>query len=457
MTLAKPKQTVIGRWNRFWFETGLIQNLALVRIFFAIALLTRVTGATGIWRWDELTAELPKKGLWPSTQMIEFGGWVFRYDWFAWLPLPSIEWCHRFEWILMILTVLIIVGAFTRIVLPLAALILTYFFMISPWNFYHHMLVYVIVLWILTFSPCHRHYSFDAIRMDPIKRFEPTTVLPLRLIQTLICLIYLFTFLWKANLGWVTGDIMRLFELAGAFKGEIGKEFSTYVPHQTQSLGTIVLELALPLCLPFEKTRRIIILFGIGLHLMIDATMNVNSYSYQMMALYVVFIHPRSGATVVFYDGRCGMCRGSRRLGIGLDWFKRVTWLDFRQAEVRDRVPHISDDQLQQEMYLITNRGEVLPGFLAWRHLLNSFPLTFIPSFVLYLPGMEAIGNRVYKYIADRRNLSCELPMEPDGSEAWKTSLAFAARNASETIEKTKESKKSMKKDEANKSPDTEV
>jgi predicted DCC family thiol-disulfide oxidoreductase YuxK len=127
--------------------------------------------------------------------------------------------------------------------------------------------------------------------------------------------------------------------------------------------------------------------------------------------------------TVVLFDGRCGMCRRSRRVARGLDWFGRVAWLDFHEPDVRAAVPHLRDEQLETEMWVITPDGRMRGGFEGWRTLLKGFPLTFLPSFLLYLPPVAWLGRRVYPFIARRRRLSCQwaVPFDRPGGPWHKT------------------------------------
>lgn len=93
-----------------------------------------------------------------------------------WLPLPDAWWWDRIEEATLVLAIFMTVGLFTRVVTPLLALLFTYSFLLSQWNSYHHMLVFVWVLWILALSDCGRHFSLDALlfhRGRPARAHRP--------------------------------------------------------------------------------------------------------------------------------------------------------------------------------------------------------------------------------------------------------------------------------------------
>ena len=65
----------------------------------------------------------------------------------------------------------------------------------------------------------------------------------------------------------------------------------------------------------------------------------------------------------------------------------------------------------------------MLSGFRGWRHLLQSFPLTFAPSFLLYLPPLGWLGDRVYQWVARRRRIVCFVASPPIGEHIWRQTL----------------------------------
>jgi hypothetical protein len=94
-------------------------------------------------------------------------------------------------------------------------------------------------------------------------------------------------------------------------------------------------------------------------------------------------------------------------------------------------VPQLTDQQLDKEMWVFTGDGRMLAGFKGWRHLLNGFPLTFLPSLLLYVPPVSWLGKRAYGFIAQRGPVRGEVatPVSP-ASGPWQGILQQAGRMA---------------------------
>jgi predicted DCC family thiol-disulfide oxidoreductase YuxK len=61
-----------------------------------------------------------------------------------------------------------------------------------------------------------------------------------------------------------------------------------------------------------------------------------------------------------------------------------------------------------QAMFAVTAQGKVFRGYFAFKEILRRLPLTWplLPFF--YLPGADAVGPRVYAWVArNRRRLGC--------------------------------------------------
>lgn len=121
------------------------------------------------------------------------------------------------------------------------------------------------------------------------------------------------------------------------------------------------------------------------------------------------------------YDGNCAVCRSSCEAMRALDWRKRIEFVDLHESGAwRDRCPDRSFEQLMREIHVIDGEGKVYAGFDATRRMLREAPLGYPLWLLLHLPGMDALGARVYRFIARRRyrinaRLGVELPDCDDG------------------------------------------
>jgi len=233
-----------------------------------------------------------------------------------------------------------------------------------------------------------------------------------------VSILYFFSTTMKLNDGWFTGKLMHVYYQQGSLSGDIVDWTNSWftnaslAPYQADfwlwatfvlAWFTILVEGLLVFGLWFRPTRYWTIWLGIILHLGIDLTMRVSSFSLQMWVLYILFIDPQSGRTVVLYDGTCSLCQRSTRWCNLLDWFRRVSWVNFRDPAVRKQVPYLSDEDLDTEMFVLTPEGRLYRGYDAWRRLAGLFPVTFLLSPLLYIPPIPQIGRAVYAWIAKHR------------------------------------------------------
>jgi predicted DCC family thiol-disulfide oxidoreductase YuxK len=120
-----------------------------------------------------------------------------------------------------------------------------------------------------------------------------------------------------------------------------------------------------------------------------------------------------AGQDTCYYDGRCGMCRRTTRVLRALDWLGRLAFRDMT-AVPEVELP-VAMEEAMQGMPMRTASGRVLVGFPAVRRALVQTPLGALPAALLYLPGVDAIAARVYRWIAlnRRRDAVCAVRAHP--------------------------------------------
>ena len=105
----------------------------------------------------------------------------------------------------------------------------------------------------------------------------------------------------------------------------------------------------------------------------------------------------------MFYDGECGLCRATRAWLSALDVTRRVRWRAYQSLDEPPR--GLAWDDLERAAYLRTADGRTFAGFFAFRALSTRLPLLWPLAPLLWLPGMGALGGRVYRWVA--RNRRC--------------------------------------------------
>ncbi len=113
------------------------------------------------------------------------------------------------------------------------------------------------------------------------------------------------------------------------------------------------------------------------------------------------------------YDGKCVICQASCGLLRALDWLKRIEFVDLHQtAEPSEGFAELSRERLMSEIHVLDAQGKLYAGFAGSRRLLKEVPLGLPLWFLLQLPGADALGRRLYRFIASRRyrlnRLGCE-------------------------------------------------
>lgn len=399
--VARPSRggEFLARWNRFWFEPVHTHSLALLRLFFGLVLTLRGLKLYGLYRIDDFELHLPRYE-YDVEEM--YGAFTMPWPLFDWLPSPSLWGYERIDEIGLVLLVLFTLGLFTRIVGPLLAGLYLYVFLATQLNYYHHVWCYTLVIAILAFSPCGEHYSLDALlrRRRPPHPLRP--ILPLRLVQVLMTVLYAFTFVSKLNHGYLSGRIMFLFHEAGSIEGPFYGPVLELLGYRGLAWFTLAAEGLVPLAIWFPRLRLPAICTGAMLHLGIDLMMSQRTFSYQMMTMYIAFIGPVAGAHLVLYDARCAWCRSARGIARGLDWLRRTTWIDVGDPALAGRIPEHERSRPIGGLTVIRPDGQRLAGFDALRHLTSRFPLTFLPGALLWIPGPSHALRWLHGRIAPR-------------------------------------------------------
>jgi predicted DCC family thiol-disulfide oxidoreductase YuxK len=105
------------------------------------------------------------------------------------------------------------------------------------------------------------------------------------------------------------------------------------------------------------------------------------------------------------YDGYCPLCiRTMTQLDV-LDGARRLRYVDLERESARARsvLPGVSLAAMREEMAVVTPEGRVLRGFFAFREVSRRLPLLWVLVPLMYAPGAEWVGTRVYAWVARNR------------------------------------------------------
>jgi len=122
------------------------------------------------------------------------------------------------------------------------------------------------------------------------------------------------------------------------------------------------------------------------------------------------------------YDGNCVVCRSTCETLRALDWRQRIEFVDLHESvEASERFADLSQERLMSEIHVLDDGGRLYAGFAGTRRMLRELPLGLPLWLLLQLPGTDALGKRVYRFIARRRYrinalLGVDLPECADGN-----------------------------------------
>ena len=102
------------------------------------------------------------------------------------------------------------------------------------------------------------------------------------------------------------------------------------------------------------------------------------------------------------FDGRCGMC--TRVVNLLARWNRtgRLRIEPLQAPGVGERLG-ISDDRLSESAWWLDSSGAVFAGAHALNAALSSALGTLLPLRIYRLPGIGALQNRIYRWVAAHR------------------------------------------------------
>lgn len=164
--------------------------------------------------------------------------------------------------------------------------------------------------------------------------------------------------------------------------------------------------------------KRVLIYSGFLFHLFILTLMDAGTFSLAMFSGYLGlllqedfdalrgwWIWRKRRLATVLYDGRCGFCCGWMVPVLLCDWLHRVQAVDLHNAPARQEVlPDVPLTRLEQTMHVRLPNGEIATGFDGIRRLLRHLPPAWLLLPLLWLPGVAAVGRRLYARVAARRS-----------------------------------------------------
>jgi predicted DCC family thiol-disulfide oxidoreductase YuxK len=116
----------------------------------------------------------------------------------------------------------------------------------------------------------------------------------------------------------------------------------------------------------------------------------------------------------VIYDAQCGFCSASRRFAEGFDTRQQLHFVSMHEPDLLSRFPQLHGLDLNGSMHVLTPDGRVHREIEAVRAILRQLPGLQWMALLFGLPGVHALGNLGYRWVARNRmclmGSTCRLP-----------------------------------------------
>jgi hypothetical protein len=284
-------QSLAEAWNEFFFKPQSPTPIALFRILYGILTIANLLFLYPDWlNWFG-----PNGWLTIGTMHAMEPG--TRINLFTLIPQTD-AWVKTIFWVLLLFSVSLTLGLFTRLSTIVVFLCLTSVHQRNIYILHAGDTLMRITGFFLMFAPAGAAFSID--RLIRIRRgkegpvIQPRSPWAQRMIQLQVALVYLSGFGWK-SLGsdWVSGtalyyvlhvDQLRRFPMPSWFYDMAVLKAGTWF--------TLAFESAFGILVWFKETRYVILVIGVIFHLSIEYMLNIQLFEWMMLATYVTFIDP---------------------------------------------------------------------------------------------------------------------------------------------------------------------
>ena len=371
--------TLLRRLDRGFDATGSLRAVALLRIAMGPLLVLHLRPFL----------DLAARGVTWSDR--------FNDPFLTWYPAVGGDLYLFLLRLCVVAAVLVSLGALTRLATAYAAAFVTWNVFLTTTHFHHNRAFLIILLVGLAVLPSGRHLSVDAGLAR--RRGRPTggaaPLWPLWLMRFEVAVVYGASGLSKLiDQDWWSGLVLRLrIEEWGGYALDQGAPAWAIDLLSSEAFmwwfakGVVLTELFLAVGLVVRRTRLAAVWAAVAFHLAIEATAEVQLFSWAGLAALVIWVTPaaRDRRLVITPDAAAG-ARFLGRLVRALDWTGRF--------EIETRAGRFDPAVCLFDRPTADGTAVTRTGAAAARMVLSRLPLTFFLAAPLLLPGVRRIWDR---------------------------------------------------------------
>lgn len=281
-----------AEWNRFWFQPADPATLCVIRVLAGLMLLY----SHAVWTLD-LNAFFGEHSWLTRDVLAQMSDGSYSWSLLSWCRTPAALWAVHV--VALTTFALLTVGLWTRIVSVLAFVFTVSYAYRSPGSLYGLDQVNGMLSLYVMLGPSGAKYSMDAWRADRAGHLidQPSVLanVAVRLIQSHLCVIYLFAGLSKlqgptwwnglAFWGGIANQEYQTLDLTWLADWPLIINFMTHV--------TVAWELSYCVLIWNRWTRPLMLICGIGLHLGIILALGMPTFGLAMLIANVAFVRPK--------------------------------------------------------------------------------------------------------------------------------------------------------------------
>lgn len=339
-------KSLLRAWNDFFFAEQSPVPIALFRIFYGVMVVATLVLLEPDWlNWYGPHAWLSLS----TMHVLEPGP---RLNLFTLIPQTNF-WINLFFWVFLLSATLLAIGLLTRLN---SVLVFVCIESMHQRNLYinHGGDTFLrLAGFFLMFAPAGAALSIDRLiriwRGKEVAIVRPRAPWAQRMIQYELAMMYLATFCWKIQgAPWIQGtalyyvyhlDELRRFPLPSFFLRPLSLKVAGW--------AVLALEFCLGVLIWVKELRYYILAAGLLFHLILEYSVNIPLFQWDILTAYILFVDPADLARVwnrvcvrmaphlgepvtVIYDARSPRLRTRANLLAAIDIFRRVTLVDER-------------------------------------------------------------------------------------------------------------------------------